>query len=266
MRLLTEAENKQIELDILLRLVEFCNAHKLTYFLAYGTLIGAVRHGGFIPWDDDIDVNMPREDYEYLISHADEFDVSGRYRIISPFNKESHHSFVKVIDTHTVKIEAGLCYHDDCLGVDVDIFPLDGEPDDDEAFDRFYEKLMKTYRMYVFCVSDAKLSLKRRIAIPLIRIVYGKKRMLKKARKIHAKYPYKTARFVGAIESAYNSKGNRFEKEWFSSTTLVDFEGHKLFAPVGYDKILTRVYGDYMQLPPAEKQVTHHRSRAYIKE
>ena len=123
-------ESKKLELDILLAVADFCNKNNLTYFLAYGTLIGAIRHKGFIPWDDDIDIQMPREDYNKFIetfSHE-------RYKTIAPGTPLSKHSFVKVIDTETVKIEAHKKYKKGFLGVDIDIFPLDGTPSDENEY------------------------------------------------------------------------------------------------------------------------------------
>ena len=258
---------KKIELDILLDIDRFCKENGLRYFLAYGTLIGAVRHKGFIPWDDDIDINMPRKDYDWLIENFNTLCAGSKYRLISPFSKRSKHSFVKIIDTQTVKIEPGLDYKGDYLGIDIDIFPLDGEPENDAAFEKWYDRLMKVYKWYGYCLMEPKGSLKRSIGVRLIRLVTGGRvRLLKKAAKLHSKYPYENAEYVGAVECAFNSKGNRFKKEWFGEILETDFEGHKLWIPAGYYEILSSVYGDYMKLPPVEKQVTHHVNKIFLKE
>ena len=265
MKELSFDEAKTIELDILLHISDFCKKNNLHYFLAYGTLIGAVRHKGFIPWDDDIDINMPRQDYNWLIENYNKINPNGRYQLISPYSKEARHSFVKIIDTYTVKIEEGIDYNDRYLGVDIDIFPLDGQPNSDEKFNRWYNKLMRVYRIYFYCKIDQSTSFKKRTAIPLLRLLYnGGRNALKKAEKLHKKYPYEKSKYIGAVECMFNSRGNRYQKEWFDHAIEAEFEGHLLWIPCGYNQILTQVYGDYMKLPPKEKQVSHHKNKMYL--
>lgn len=131
MRNISFEEMKKVELEILSFFADFCETHNLRYFLAYGTLIGAIRHKGFIPWDDDVDIQMPREDYDILISL---FNIGNDspYRLISPLEKQSCYTIVKIIDTRTIKIENGI--KNDPLGIDIDIFPLDGIPSVDKAY------------------------------------------------------------------------------------------------------------------------------------
>ena len=267
MRELSVQETKEIELAILLQVDKFCKANNLQYFLAYGTLIGAVRHNGFIPWDDDIDIVMSRDDYNWMIHNYNKMNPNGRYRLISPFMPESKHSFVKIIDTYTVKTEPDMDYKHGNLGVDIDIFPLDGQPDDDEVFEKWYSQLMKIYKYYGLCLLKAEGSLKRRIGVPLIRIMTGgRKNLLRRAAKLHNKYPYKESRYVGSIECLYVYRGDRHEKNCVERSVEADFEGYKFPIPAGYDKILTNIYGNYMQLPPEEKRITHHSNRTYLKD
>lgn len=267
MRVITCDEGKKIELDILLDVAKFCDENNLQYFLAYGTLLGAIRHKGFIPWDDDVDINMPRDDYNFLMENYNQARQGTPYRLIAPIDKNSRHSIVKVIDTRTVKKEFDVKDDAEPLGIDIDIFPLDGEPSSKEEFDAWYDELQTVYKWYRYSIISTKGSLKRKLGIPVVKLVFGgKKRLLKKAAKLHGKYPYKDSKYVGAIECAYNSRGNRFNKEWFENTVELEFEGHMLKCPCGYHNILSQVYGDYMQLPPLDKQVTHHTNEMYWKE
>lgn len=268
-RPMTMEETKQVELSILSRFDEFCKKHSLTYFLAYGTLIGAVRHKGFIPWDDDIDIQMPRGDYNRLIELSDELGTS--LRLIAPRDADAEHTFVKIVDERTVKVEGGHKYRSDAdlRGIDIDVFPLDGQPTDDAKYKKWYKKLRKTYRKIwmreLESTSDLKLSFKIAIALfKLVRIFLpNRKKLLDRAEALHASYPYESAEYVGCVESYFNGIGNRNPKSAYSKCVLLDFEGEKFPAPVGYHDILTNMYGDYMKLPPKEAQVTHHTNKNY---
>lgn len=123
-RELTDIENQKVQLDILSYVDSFCSKMGLRYYLGDGTLIGAVRHHGYIPWDDDIDIRMPRPDYDELIRIFNEGSKDSRYRLIEPKSKLAQNSFVKIIDSDTIKIEPYLDYKNGYLGVDIDVFPL----------------------------------------------------------------------------------------------------------------------------------------------
>lgn len=255
-------EQKKISLNILLNVAEFCDNHGLRYFLAYGTLIGAIRHKGYIPWDDDIDIQMPRTDYDKLIEIYNSEKTVDNYELIDPSTPRARHSFVKVIDADTVKIEQGIDYSSGKLGVDIDIFPIDGVPAYDAEFDMWLAKLKRTYKKHVYGVLDPKTSIKRRLALPLIRLITGgKNAALEKARKLHEKYSYDDCEYVGSFESRFASKGDRLRKVWFEGSVPVEFEGYIFKAPSGYHEILTSIYGDYMT--PPKNQITHHTNTAY---
>ena len=131
------SEIKKIELDILRAFRSFCEKNSLRYFLAYGTLLGAVRHGGFIPWDDDIDVAMPRTDYErFLKEFRDE-----RYEVYDLSKKGYFYPFAKLCDTTTVLIEEMSVKNS--IGVYIDIFPMDGIADNDQSQHSKAKRLMK---------------------------------------------------------------------------------------------------------------------------
>ena len=262
MREIILEEAKKIEFDILKNIADFCEKNNLRYFLAYGTLIGAVRHSGFIPWDDDIDIWMPREYYNRFKEIY--YDENNVYKVVKPQDKISRHSFVKVIDTRTAKIEKSIDYKNGYLGIDVDVFPLDGQPLTESDYLEWYNKLQKIYKRYQFLVIDNKGSLKRNVFLPIIKCLVGKKIwLLKKAELLHKEYSYAESEYIGTVESVYNSKNNRYKKEWFDKTVDVSFEGYSFKAPAGYDGILTAMYGDYMKLPPVEKQKIHHENNTF---
>ena len=262
MRIMTFEEVKKVELEILSKVADFCEKNNLRYFLAYGTLIGAVRHGGFIPWDDDIDIWMPRKDYNLFLKDFNRED--NRYLAVSPYDDIACHSMTKVIDTKTVKMETGIKYKNGNLGVDVDIFPIDGEPQSDKDFSKWYKKLYRQYQNYYYLICDPKAG-KRNFVFSLLVRLSGKKKsdFIKKAEVLHEMYPYEKSRFVGAVETMHNSPKNRFKKEWFEESITINFENCRFKIPICYDEILKQMYGDYMTLPPEDKQVTHHSNINY---
>lgn len=267
MRKIGFEETKNIELEILKDVAAFCDKWGLRYYLTYGTLIGAVRHKGFIPWDDDIDIWMPRRDYETLIEIYNRENENENYFLVAPEDKLSKHSMVKVIDTRTVKIEEGISYKEGYLGIDIDVFPLDGQPENDEEYQKFYKKMQRLYKLHYYLCLDNKRSIKHRIAISIIRaLTGGKKKILARAKKLRDKYPFETSNYIGTVECIYNSNRNRFERKEFENFVMMEFEGYSLRCPIGYDNILTKLYGDYMELPPIEKRATHHKNNAFYKD
>lgn len=266
MKTMSFEETKKVELEILTEFADFCEENGLTYFLAYGTLIGAIRHNGFIPWDDDIDLWMPRDDYNRLTEIFEDRYKGTNLKLIDPHTAVARHSFVKVIDTRTVKIEQGVDYSNGNLGVDIDVFPLDGIPEDEAQFKAWFDKLQNYYVTFALNIGRPK-TIKGIAKSIIYRVLFGSnKRVLKKADALHADYPYSTSDYIGSIDSCYNTIRERFEKQLFEESVLVNFEGLKFKAPKGYDTILTKLYGDYMTPPPKEKQVTHHSNNTFWKE
>ncbi len=270
-KLMSVEETKAVELGILREFDKFCEENALEYFLAYGTLIGAVRHGGFIPWDDDIDIQMPRRDYNKLIEIFGKSCGVSYLRLIAPSDPDAEHTYAKLVDERTVKVEGGHIYKTDAdyRGIDIDIFPLDGEPEDEGEYKKWYGKLRKIYRKIwmseLEITPDLKPSFKLAIRVfKLLRIFFPKReKLLLKAARLHEKYPYDESKYVGCVESYFNGIGNRNPKTSYEKTVLLDFEGEKFKAPADYDGILKRMYGDYMKLPPKEAQVSHHTNQNY---
>lgn len=263
-------ETKKIEFEILCHVASFCEKHGLEYSIAYGTLIGTIRHKGFIPWDDDIDLWMKRADYNKLIEIFNK-ETDGPYRLVSPFEKGAKHSFVKIFDTRTIKRELGIKYKHFDFGIDIDIFPVDGAPSDQKEYDKWYDKLFSLYEAHRDVVTGFYGGLKNRLRILVRKILLGitfntKNRILKKAKKLHDMYPIDCCDKVGSFECCYVNKRSRVDKELFDGVVMKEFEGKEFAVPKGYHQILTAIYGDYMTPPPKDQQITHHTNNTFYKD
>lgn len=256
-------ECKQIELRILAKFAEYCDLHNLKYYLAYGTLLGAIRHQGFIPWDDDIDVCMPREDYEYLLNNFNaDLEKGEFYELIDPFSKKGIHTFIKIIDNRTLKIENGVDYSKKSpLGIDIDVFPLDGWVSEKNVKNRY-----RLNRIIFRFVIIANLPTKNKSPIKRSIIKFFKLFRAGFIRLLHyraTKVQFGESEFVGVQVSMYSKHIDCYSRELFKDRMRISFEGNQFWAPSGYDEYLSSNYGNYMSLPPEEKRVTHHSNVCY---
>lgn len=266
---LTLEEIKNIELCILKKFDQICKDNHLEYSLAFGTMIGAVRHQGFIPWDDDIDVLMKREDYEKLLKlkyEDDNFEIKS-YR----YSKNYYYPFSKMIDKRTYLEESWRAEKD--MGVYIDIFPLDNlnftssgdklQKEFDDVIAKSEKYLIRAYLM------GHKLSHHKAFNI----------RYITKLLMLLLTYPFKRAIIKKAdLLNAKNKNGNYcamllqiglnypfLDSHCFDEIIYVDFEDFKAPIYKDYDKILTLQYGDYMTPPPPEQQKSIHWFKAYKK-
>lgn len=256
-------ECKQIELRILAKFAEYCDLHNLKYYLAYGTLLGAIRHKGFIPWDDDIDVCMPREDYEYLLNNFNtDLGPEEFYELIDPFSKKGVHTFIKIIDNRTWKIEQGIDYaNKNPLGIDIDVFPLDGWVSEERVKIRYKVNRIIFLFFIIANLSTKNKSLFKRLIINFIKLFRaGFIRLLYyRATRVQ----FEESELVGVQVSMYSKHIDCYSRELFKDRMRIPFEGAQFWAPSGYDEYLSSNYGNYMSLPPEEKRVTHHSNVCY---
>lgn len=262
MNKVSDQEIKRRELEILKFIDSFCRKNDITYFLAYGTLIGAIRHNGFIPWDDDIDIVMKREDYEKFKELF--IDESLQYKMLNiDTNKEYYYPFIKIVDTETRVSEIDFKKIPD-LGVCVDIFPLDN----------YSPKLMKfnsielNKRKHLLARSTKFIKTKstfKNIIKFFSFLLYKNKNPRKYAinleqmgRRSKNKSDLLCVLFPPKIRK------NLFRTQWYDEVIEHKFEDGMFYIPKNYDQILTSYYGNYMEYPPIEQRNSGHNIDVYF--
>lgn len=263
MRPISAEEMKLIQLDIMDAIHHFCVEHNITYSLSYGTLLGAVRYGGYIPWDDDIDIVMPRPDYEWFLKEFNGADNNTPYRVIDHSNMPSYGlPFAKVHDTRTIMHET--MYKQEEFGVYVDVFPLDGVQS---------KQQVKSLVLLNKFLNAKKATIdKQRSVIKNMVIAIGKlclsltdvSSLVSKINTLAKKVSFESSQKVGNLVAPYGVC-EIVDNSLFSSYQLHKFEDKQYFIPVGYHEWLTSIYGDYMKLPPVEEQKTHHTYQVWWK-
>lgn len=263
---LTHKEIQKEELNILLEFDSFCRKNKLKYYLVGGTLLGAVRHKGFIPWDDDIDVCMPRPDY---IRFLEIFPANykDKYFLRCPEKKNFSLPFIKLMNKN---IEVKNLLVDEKLESNlwIDIFPVDGLPKDINKVKKIYRKrhIYGTLLLLKFSkVGNFKLKRKiQRYIAKIIASLFSDKFFRNKIIKLVDIKNYNQYDYVGVVTWGMYGVGERMLKREFNKTVYVDFEGYKLPAFSCWDSYLHGLYKNYMDLPPVEKRITHNFEAYYI--
>ena len=257
MKQLTSEEYKKVLLELIVKVDAICRENGIWYSFAYGTLLGAVRHQGFIPWDDDLDIVMPREDYEKLKNYVAAHPELGLSFIDIRNRPDTIYVCGKLCDTRTVIRESSFRTVEGC-GAFVDVLPLDTLPDDEKERGRF-----KAHARYLAKLVQHSAKLKP-----------GKPTGLKHAILLYSAFVYShcfsTSRLIERLDaycSKYQGKQtgycgvpyfiSYFRKEWFNELSEYPFEGRMLLGPKDYDDVLTASYIQYRDLPPPEERVNH---------
>lgn len=260
-------------LDILKAFMKICKDNGLTYYCCAGTAIGAVRHHGIIPWDDDIDVIMPRPDYDRLLEIAKTADF-GKYEIITPYDDETYPLyFSKLSNRNTTLIEDRQipCV----IGLYVDIFPLDATDDDvakaKRLKDRYTKIINRLNAVSTHNTFGEYLSLPKkkeewgRFAIKTLAFFCRsavRRHLIRQMDRLSHLYDYDKAKNVQVYTGSYGHR-EVFPKEWLGKGKEFPFEDTTVLLPECYDEYLRHFFNDYMQFPPVEQRIEKH-NRAYL--
>ena len=254
-------ELQLVTLDILKTVIGFCDKHNLRYYLFEGSLLGAIRHGGFIPWDDDMDIAMPRTDYEKFIKLWNT-EIHDNCRLFHQSTYKKYYlPFAKVILMKECKfssfIRAGLKSMREVKGPGIDIFPLDETGTLSTELIKRSCKVRKLRNILLTKVYYIKNPQKRRI-YSLQSSLSSYKGLHKKINKILTADRSKTVECYANFCSAYNISKEIFPKSYFEPARIIDFEGIKVKVPFKSEEILTCIYGDYMTPPPENARICPH--------
>ena len=261
MKKIEREECREIQMCILDEIARICNENGLHYYIACGTLLGAVRHKGYIPWDDDVDIIVMRDDYDKLIALLKDERVKKPewLEVIDDTRDDYYYPFAKVTDNRTlVKMDR----HKGDSGLWVDVFPYDGLPSSIPlakiytqiaAFIRviclamdtdFSSKTLNAWNLFYKCVLNA------------MTYVVGRKRFCRFVEWFHHRYDIKTSKYVTSLFFD-NRVDSILDKEKLLPQTVFKFENREYTGFANYDFLRKRRYGDYMKLPPEEKRITH---------
>lgn len=252
-------ELKQIEVDILLNIDRFCKDNQLRYSIGYGTLIGAVRHHGFIPWDDDIDIMMPRPDYDKFIDTYHDPIL----KVLCIEHGNYYKTFAKVYDSRTIISNT----NNKNMGIYVDIIPIDGLPSEEDSARRYLKKMV-TMRKWLqrnidINVMQHKKPFIQTLVLRILGQIWPVSKGIKSFLHNSKKYPFDSSEYAAGF--AVGNETWLFKREDISEITEMSFEGHIVKAPINYDHCLRAVYGDYMKLPPEEERKPKHAYHVYWK-
>lgn len=255
----------QADLEIVKEVVALCDRHNLMYYMLGGSMLGAIRHKGFIPWDDDIDLGMPRKDYERFLELAPQ-ELSSHLKIVNYKTDPTYHWYItRVLDTDTKVMERVFESEGKYTNLSIDIFPLDGTPNNKILRKLYNFRVMAHRAMASLHYKDVIVTKNRNwkdaillwfmLKLPTQKM-FNHHKELDKCDRLLKKYPMDKSLYTGNMMGAYRTR-ELVPTSWYGDSSYYEFEGIKLRGIKEYDLYLKQLYGDYMQLPPEDKRRIH---------
>lgn len=255
----------EADLSIVKEVVALCDKYGWKYYMLGGTMLGAIRHKGFIPWDDDIDLGMPRKDYEAFLKIAPN-ELSCNLRLVNYKTDPTYHYYItRILDIESKVIEERFESEGTFTNLSIDIFPLDGSPNNGILRNIHSKRILMHKFMsslhYKNVIVTKGRSVFELIVIKLLQMfptdkMFSFTKQLDRCDRLLKKYDMQDSNYTGNIMGAYRTR-EIVPTEWYGDDAFYDFENIKLRGLKEYDKYLTQLYGDYMQLPPEDKRRIH---------
>lgn len=264
-------ELQLVETKILKEFIQFCEKYNLRTYMIGGSLIGAVRHKGFIPWDDDIDVSMPRPDYDKLIAlHKRGIRISNDCYLLSAETDGRFNGYIPQVVCRKSKMLSGQYREKEELKIGLSIFVYDGLPKHEFGRKLYFKKMYILRSMHALCranFQNVNTKIAKKVG-PLLQPLFksgNTKRYRNKVLLNAKRYVYQESVYVAPNADASASK-ELVKRERYERAIELEFEGIKCYAASNYEEHLRKYYGDYMQLPPVEERKAKHGFDAWIEE
>ncbi len=242
-QVMPEKEIRERQLNLMRYLKKICEENKIDYYLAYGTLLGAVRHSGFIPWDDDVDIYVNGNDIDRL---AELIYKSEQYELITCKNCHSYYGQVALMVDRNSVADVNCFPLQATTGISIDVFPLYGLPSPGRQLEEYIEKLKELEMKKWNCLYDKEMCHKATLEL----------------NDYISSYKLEAAEYTGFFLGTEFTK-DYLKREFFDTKDFLMFEGEEFCVPGQYKEILRVIYGDYMKLPPKEKRGGRHYYKAY---
>lgn len=256
----------QVDIDIVKEVVKICDEYGLIYYMLGGTMLGAIRHKGFIPWDDDIDLGMPRDDYEKFLKIAPH-KLPSKMKVVNYRNNRHYQYYItRVLDKDTKVVEERIGNDNKYTNASIDIFPIDGTPNNVVLRKIYYFRVLTHRALMSLCYKDSIDRKRKRgfiektflwimVRIPIEKLTTPYKEKCK-IDKLLRKQKLEQSKYIGNIMGAYRTR-EIVPAEYYGKGKFYQFEDLELRGLDMYDEYLTYTYGNYMQLPSKDKRKTH---------